>query len=66
MYKSIKQCYTPPRVLQETEVLLERNLLGSVVEQIYPVETAGQEIEGFFDSESDGTSPSTFNHTWGD
>ena len=47
MFKTVKT-YTPPRVLQETEVQLERDFLGgSVVENLKEagVFTMSQEVE---------------------
>ncbi len=48
MYNTNKRVYTPPRVLQETEVQLERDFLGgSVVENLNEagVFTTAQEVE---------------------
>jgi len=61
MFKTVKQRYTPPRVIQETEVSLERNLLnGSVVENfnLGGVYTTSQEVEQV-DFETD-----EFNFKW--
>lgn len=44
MDKTIRKLYTPPLVVQTADVLLERNLLGSVVENLI-VETTSQEVE---------------------
>ena len=50
-----------PIVLQQTEILLERNLLNSVVDKVTPVETAGQTIH-----EYNGSSTSEFSLEWRD
>ncbi|MBR1706997.1 MAG: hypothetical protein IJ721_09480 [Bacteroidales bacterium] len=44
MEKSYKKQFTSPRVLQEVELRLERNFLGSVVDTGLSVETTGQEV----------------------
>ena len=60
-----KQHYETPRVIQSFRVGLERNLLiGSIVDWIYPVETAGQGVDQFVDYSF--TSENEFNHTWGE
>ncbi len=60
----MKQTYTPPCILQTATVVLERGfLVGSVFDQVFPIETLGQEIENNYDYWNDGT---TFNHTWGE
>lgn len=61
MYYTTKQFYTPPRVLQETEVLLERNLLNaSVVESLNAggVYTVEQEVV------TDDLETGDFNFRW--
>lgn len=48
MYNTNKRVYAPPRVLQETEVMLERAFLGgSVVENLNEagVFTTAQDVE---------------------
>jgi hypothetical protein len=45
------------------EVGLEHDLLfGSIVDWIYPVETAGSEVDNVYDCFTDNT----FNHEWKD
>ena len=61
MKNTIKQRYVHPIVLQQTEILLERNLLNSVVDKVTPVETAGQTIH-----EYNGSSTSEFSLEWRD
>ena len=61
MDRTITKRYTSPRVLQETEILLERDFLtGSLVDNIESVTTTGQEVETFDFSETQ------FNHNWED
>ena len=63
MDKSLKQGYTPPRVLQATEVWVEQSIMAeSVVQPSTQIDVAGQTIQadGFIDAPSDAT----FNHTW--
>ena len=60
----MKHTYTPPSVLQTANVVLEGDMLfGSIFDQIYPIETVGQEIEDSYDYWNDSD---TFNHTWGE
>lgn len=67
MLKQWKRPYVPPDVLFQAEMCLERSLLASVVEDVAPVETAGQEINGLYDG-ANKTDPSkpTFNYDWGE
>jgi hypothetical protein len=48
----VGSAYRSPRVLGESEVLLERNLLGDSVSLTSRIETAGQVNDGFYE-ESD-------------
>ena len=58
-----KKCYSTPQVLQEAHIALEGDLLfGSIVDWIYPVETAGSDVDQVYDYFSDDT----FNHQWRD
>ena len=60
----MKKLYESPRILQATQVSLERDLLfGSIVDWLNPVETAGQEVDQFVDY---SFTDSDFNHTWGE
>ena len=60
----MKQTYHAPRIIQTASVVLEGDLLfGSIVDQIFPVETLGQEQEAIYDYWNDSD---TFNHTWGE
>lgn len=54
-----------PVFLQQTEILLEKNLLGSVVDNVQPVETAGQEVAGEYDF-TDYSSTNAIDHEWGE
>lgn len=56
--------YEPPCVLQSRGIQLERSLLGSIVDWLYPVETAGQDVDQFVDYSF--TTDNDFNHTWGE
>lgn len=54
-----KKNYGTPTILQETRIVLEQNLMASVVDNL-TVESTGQEVETFdFNS-------TEFNHTWGE
>ena len=44
MDKTVKKDYTPPRVLQETEILLERDFLDGSITPV-TVESVGQKVE---------------------
>ena len=60
----MKKLYVSPRILQVAQVSLERDLLlGSIVDWLNPVETAGQEVDQFVDY---SFTDSDFNHTWGE
>ena len=50
-------------MLQVQEIGLERDLLGSIVDFLHPVETIGQEVDQFVDY---SFTDSDFNHTWGE
>ena len=59
-----KQPYHAPRILQTATAVLEGDLLfGSIVDQVFPVETIGQEQASMYDYWDDSE---TFNHTWGE
>ena len=60
-----KQPYVKPVLLQQAEILLEKNLLGSVVDNVQPVETAGHEVAGEYNY-SDYSSSNAIDHEWGD
>ena len=61
MKSTKKQYYTHPVFLPPVELLLEKDLLiGSVVEFIDAVETAGQKTDGNYT----GSDHNTFNYDW--
>ena len=62
MQKQQKQRYAPPAVLQALGIRLERNFMESIVDDVKPVETAGQKVDG----EYDGSNSNTFNFDWSD
>ena len=56
-----KRHFVHPVLLQQVEILLEKDLLtGSVVEYIDSVETAGQKTDGDYTA----SDHSTFNYDW--
>lgn len=64
MFQNCKKRYEQPCILKKAAILLEREfLVGSIVDWLYPVETAGQEVDQFVDY---SFSDSDFNHKWGE
>lgn len=45
MVRTIKKDYTPPRVLQEVKILLERDFLDGSITPVMTVESVGQKVE---------------------
>lgn len=59
-----KKRYLTPVLLQQAELLLECNLMASVVDKVQPVETAGQQVGGEYDF-TDYSSSNALDHEWG-
>ena len=51
--------FSSPRILQEVRISAESNFLASVVENMTPVESTGQEVQ-----EYNFADETQFNHTW--
>lgn len=59
--------YEIPVILWRGEILLERDILtASVVDDVAPVETSGQQINGIYDGTDTNVSSATFNYDWGE
>lgn len=62
-----RKSYLSPRLIDSLQLFLERELLtASVVDQVSPVETAGQSIDGIYDGGEKASPSATFNYDWED
>ena len=60
----VKKNYNCPSVLEAVDVMICTDFLTGSVADSTTVETTGQENAGFYDTDPDPLTGSTFNHDW--